>query len=133
MRVLKTHVAALALAGTLAVAAATPSYAIDEWGAAGLGFAGGLVVGSAAANAHTGYYGPGYAYAPGPGYAYAPGHATGAYAAAPDPLMVSPRPSIRSGYVLGRSATAPHFDPENGSDFDPRIGGSVKMNSSGDD
>jgi len=125
MRVRKTHVAALALAGTLAVAAATPSYAIDEWGAAGLGFAGGLVVGSAAANAHAGYYGPGYAYSPGP--------ATGAFAASPGPLMASPEPIYRRGFVLGRSASAPNFDPENGSDIDPRIGGSVKMNSSGDD
>ena len=79
----------------------------------------------------TGYYGPAYAYAPGYGYAPAPG--TAAYAAAPEPLIVSPAPTIRSGYVLGRSAFAPNFAPENGTDFDPRIGGSVKMNSSGND
>ena len=110
MRVQKTHAAALGLAAALVVTAATPSLALDRWGAAGVGFAAGAVVGAAAANANAGYYyGPGYGYAATSGYAYAP------------------------AYRPGWSAHAPNFDPENGSDPDPRIGGSVKMNSSGDD
>jgi hypothetical protein len=124
MRVRNTHVAALALAGALAVTAVTPSLALDRWGAAGLGFAAGAVVGAAAVNANAGYYGPGYAYEP---YGYASAPSAGyAYAAAPGYYYA---PS----YTLGRSAHAPNFDPENGSDPDPRIGGSVKMNSSGND
>lgn len=144
MRVLKTHAAALALAGTLVAAAATPSLALDRWGAAGVGFAAGAVVGATAANANAGYYGSGYAYepygydaygyasAPSAGYAYAPaeGYAyapSAGYAYAAAPRYYAP------SYTYGRSAHAPNFDPENGSDPDPRIGGSVKMNSSGDD
>jgi hypothetical protein len=148
MRVRKTHAAALALAGALVVTAATPTLALDRWGAAGVGFAAGAVVGATAANSGY-YYGPGYAYAPSSydpygyayapnaGYAYAPsaGYAYGpsgdyAYAAAPTyagPTYYAP------AYRRGQSAHAPYFDPENGSDPDPRIGGSVKMNSSGDD
>jgi hypothetical protein len=149
MRVRKTHAAALALAGALVVTAASPSLALDRWGAAGVGFAAGTVVGATAANANAGYYyGPGYAYAPSSydpyGYAYAPsaGYAYGpsagyayvpsgssAYAAAP--RYYAPRYTYERSY--GLSAHAPNFDPENGSDPDPRIGGSVKMNSSGDD
>jgi hypothetical protein len=151
MRVQKTHAAALALAGALVVTAATPSLALDRWGAAGVGFAAGAVVGAAAANANAGYYyGPGYAYAPysydpygyafapSAGYAYVPSTTyvpssdyayapTAGYAYAAAPRYYAPR------YTYGRSASAPIFDPENGSDPDPRIGGSVKMNSSGDD
>jgi hypothetical protein len=153
MRVLKTHAAALALAGALVATAATPSLALDRWGAAGLGFAAGTVVGATAANANAGYYygsgyayapysynsygyayapSAGYAYAPSAGYAYAPsaGYAyapSGGYAYAAAPSYYAP------AYRRGKSAHAPYFDPENGSDPDPRIGGSVKMNSSGDD
>jgi hypothetical protein len=130
MRVQKTHAAALGLAAALVVTAATPSLALDRWGAAGVGFAAGAVVGATAANANAGYYyDPGYAYAPSSydpyGYAYAPS-AGYAYAAAPGYAYA---PAYRWGW----SAHAPTFDPENGSDPDPRIGGSVKMNSSGDD
>jgi hypothetical protein len=74
---------ALALAGALAVTAATPSFARSgRHVAAGIiGFAAGAAIGAAAANANrgyyygepTGYYG-GYAYEPGyvvePGYVY---------------------------------------------------------------
>ena len=81
-----THVAALALAGALAVTAATPSFADNRWGYAAGGFAAGALVGAAAANANAGYY------------------------------------------------YGPTYDPENGSpDPDSRIGGSFKMNTSGDD
>ena len=138
MRVQKTHAAALGLAAALVVTAATPSLALDRWGAAGVGFAAGAVVGAAAANANAGYYyGPGYgyqsynydpygyAYAPSAGYAYAP---SASYGYAPT-SSYSYAPAYRPGW----SAHAPNFDPENGSDPDPRIGGSVKMNSSGDD
>jgi hypothetical protein len=76
------------------------------------------------------YYGPyaydpypyGYAYAPAPGYmayGYAPGVVT-TYGYAP--RVYSYRPN-----------RAPVFDPENGDDPDPRIGGSFKMNTSGKD
>jgi hypothetical protein len=144
MRARTTHFAALALAGALVATAATPSLALDRWEAAGLGFAGGAIVGAAAANANAGYYGSGYAYAPysydaygyasvpSGGYAYAP---TTGYMYAPSAgsaFAAVPTYSTRS-YTFGRSAHAPNFDPENGSDPDPRIGGSVKMNSSGDD
>jgi hypothetical protein len=123
----KTY-AALALAGTLAVAAVTPSHADSRWGWAAGGFAAGAVVGAAAANANAGYYGgayaydPGYAYAPSYGaYAYSPGYAT-TYGYAPRTYTYSYRPN-----------RAPNFDPVNGDDPDSRIGGSFKMNSSGDD
>jgi hypothetical protein len=143
MIVRKTHAATLALAGVLVAAAATPSIALDRWGAAGLGFAAGTVVGATAANANAGYYygsgyayapygygaygyapSAGYGYAPSTGYAYAP---SAGYAYAAAPRYYAP------AYRFGKSAHAPYFDPENGSDPDPRIGGSVKMNSSGDD
>jgi hypothetical protein len=144
MRAQTTHIAALALAGALVATAATPSLALDRWEAAGLGFAGGAIVGAAAANANAGYYhAPGYAYAPhgysAYGYASAP---SAGYVYAPSTgYMYGPRagsafaaaPTYAPSYTFGRSAHAPHFDPENGSDPDPRIGGSVKMNSSGDD
>ena len=81
MTFVKTSIA-LALAGAVTVAAATPTLAQSgrHWGAAGAGFAAGAVLGAAAANSRA-YYGPGYAYAPGyDAYAYAPGEA---YVAAP--------------------------------------------------
>jgi hypothetical protein len=132
MRIQKTHAAALALAGALAVASATPSFADSRWGYAAGGFAAGALIGSAAANAHAGYYGPGYAYHPGyHGYAYAPPTVV-----APAPTVVAPAPGYMAyGYAPGFStfSYAPSYDPENGSDPDPRIGGSFKMNSSRDD
>jgi hypothetical protein len=83
--------AAAAIAGTLALAVATPSearwYGHGGWhhgGAAAIGFGAGALVGAAAASAaypgyyDYGYYGPAYAYAPGPydygydSYAYVP-------------------------------------------------------------
>ena len=135
MRARTTHFAALALAGALVATAATPSLALDRWEAAGLGFAGGAIVGAAAANANAGYYGSGYAYAPysydAYGYASAP---SAGYAYSPTGGSVfAAAPIYTPSYTIGRSAHAPNFDPENGSDPDPRIGGSVKMNSSGDD
>jgi hypothetical protein len=143
MRVRKTHAAALALAGALVVTAATPSLALDRWRAAGVGFAAGTVVGATAANSGY-YYGPGYAYAPYSydpyGYAYAPsaGYAyapSAGYAYVPngDSAYAAAPTYYAPAYRRGKSAHAPYFDPENGSDPDPRIGGSVKMNSSGDD
>ena len=116
MRIPRIQAASLALAGALAVADA------------------------AAANAQAVYtpgYVPGYAY--GPAYTYSPGNAYGSYAYAPAggfAYAASPLPSTTMcppGYIYGKSAHASCFDPENGSDPDPRIGGSVKMNSSGDD
>lgn len=66
---------ALALAGALAVSAATPSLARNGRIAAGaIGFAAGTMLGAAAASAaHGPYYSGAYAYEP--GYAYAPGYA----------------------------------------------------------
>ena len=124
MRIQNTHAAALALAGALAVASVTPSFADNRWGYAAGGFAAGALVGAAAANAHAGYYyGPGYAYYP--GYAYAPA-----------PTVVAPAPGYMAyGYAPGFSTFSygPSYDPENGRDPDPRIGGSFRMNSSGKD
>jgi hypothetical protein len=89
--------AAVGLAGALAVAAATPSLAGSGRTAAAVagGFAAGALLGAAAANAHAGYhhpgydYGPGYTYAPGyayePGYTYGPAYGYGAYAHVPAP------------------------------------------------
>jgi hypothetical protein len=112
MRIPKIYTASLALAGALALG------------------------GTAAANEQMGYA-PGYVVSPGfTANAYAPA-GSGAFAAAPLPgaIVVAPLPSALCppGYIYGKSAHASCFDPENGSDPDPRIGGSVKMNSSGDD
>lgn len=82
--------AAIALAGALATAAATPGFARDGryWGAAGAGFAAGAIVGAAAANANArAYYGPGYY---GPGYAYAPAYDSYAYESG---YVYTPRPA----------------------------------------
>ena len=117
MTIRKTHLAALAIAGTFAITA-TPSFADSRWGYAAGGFAAGALVGAAAANANARYY-----YGPGYGYAYYP-RAYQGYAYAPAP-----------GYYGGYNSYSysPAYDPENGNDPDPRIGGSFKMNSSGDD
>src|SRR5262249_17890226 len=119
MKFRKTY-AALALAGTLAVAAATPSHADSRWGWAAGGFAAGAVVGAAAANANTGYYygGP-YAYEP--GYAVAPSYGYGAYAAAPG-YSTTYSYAPRGYYYDNAPNRAPNFDPVNGDDPDPRIG-----------
>ncbi len=119
MELRKTHAAAaLALAGALVAATATPSFSDNRWGYAAGGFAAGALVGAAAANANAGYYyGPGYQ-----GYAYAPAPSYG--------------PAYYSyGYAPGYYSFSyrPIYDPENGNDPDGRIGGSFKMNSSGDD
>jgi hypothetical protein len=114
MKIHKTHLIALALTGAMAVAAVTPSFARDRsWAAAGAGFAAGAIVGAAAANANAGYYyGPGYepygyAYAPAPATVYAPGYV----------------------YAPGAYAYSPSYNPEQPYDPDPRIGGSVRLNS----
>ena len=80
MTLAKTSIA-LALAGAVTLAAATPTLARDgrSWGAAGAGFVAGAVVGATVANSRASYgYGPGYS-----AYGYAPGSAYGAYAYAP--------------------------------------------------
>ena len=75
-------VTAIALAGALALTAATPSFARGGRGvAAGIvGFAAGAAIGAAVAGSNRGYYGePAYAYEPGyayqPAYGYEPGYA----------------------------------------------------------
>ena len=111
------------------MASATPSFADNRWGYAAGGFAAGALVG-AAANAHAGYIGPGYGYHR--GYAYAPAPTV----AAPAATVVTPAPGYMAyGYAPGFSTFSygPSYDPENGSDPDPRIGSSFKMNSSRDD
>lgn len=110
MKLQKTHVAALALAGVLTATVASPSFAIDRWTAAGAGFVAGAVVGSAAANS---YYGPGYANQP---YGYAPRYGY-AYAPAPGYAYAAP------GYSY-----APSYNPEQPMDPDPRIGGAARLN-----
>jgi hypothetical protein len=85
---------ALGLAGALAVATASPTFARSgrTAAAAGIGFAAGALVGAAAANAAANsYYAPGYAYAP-DGYAYASG-----YTYAPSGAIVYDDP--RTGYA----------------------------------
>jgi len=87
-------------ASTLMLAAASPSTARDRWVGPAVGFAAGVAVGAAAANAgayYNGcnpYYGCGpYAYGPGyDAYAYSPGYGYGypnAYGPA-DPNYVGP-------------------------------------------
>jgi hypothetical protein len=78
---------ALALAGALAISAATPSFARNGRVAAGvIGFAAGTMLGAAAASAaHGPYYGNGYAYEP--SYAYAPAYGYGGYASYNDPTV----------------------------------------------
>lgn len=117
MKIHKSHAAALALAGVLAVTAASPSFARDRtWVAAGAGFAAGAVVGAYAANANSRYYGPGYAYDPygygyEPGYTYAPG-----YAYAPAYRYAEPAPAYAYGYPYynrdRRSTTVKSSDEE---------------------
>lgn len=91
MRTVVKCAAAVALAGTMAVAAATPSQARHGRNAAAIGgFAVGALVGAAVANAASNsYYGPGYYYAPGP-YAYEPAYAP-AYVYEPAPVYRSYR------------------------------------------
>jgi hypothetical protein len=95
-------IAAVGLAGALALAAATPSFARGGRTAAAAagGFAAGAVVGSALA-------GPRY-YAPGPGYyAYEPGYAHDSYAYQPEPgYVIQDYPvgnDINSGATVNRS------------------------------
>jgi hypothetical protein len=75
--------AVLALAGTMTVAAVSPTLARSwrPWAAAGAGFAAGAMIGAAAANSRA-YYGPGYydSYAYSPVYAYRSGYDAYAYA-----------------------------------------------------
>ncbi len=80
------YIAAVALAGALALAAATPSEARKGRNAALIGgLAAGALIGAAVANANNGYYygpgyyEPGYAYEPAyvPGYAYEPAYVPG--------------------------------------------------------
>jgi hypothetical protein len=106
----KAHIAALALAGVVATTVVTPSFA-DSY-----------------------HYGPGYAYQPYAyeGYAYAP--ATRSYAPGYSAYSYAPGYTAYS-YAPGYSVYSygPNYDPENGYDPDPRVGGSFRMNSSGDD
>jgi hypothetical protein len=95
-----TTALSLGLAGALALAAATPSFARDgrrAATAAGVGFAAGALVGAAAATAASPFYGAAYGYDGYAGdYAYAPGY--DAYAAAP------------SGYAYRNYYAAPQYD-----------------------
>lgn len=99
MKTVWKYATAVALAGTLALAAATPSEARNGRNAAMIGgFAAGAVIGAAAASANNGYYyGPGYAsgYAYQPGYAYEPAYAEPVYA---EPVYAAPRYQYRNNY-----------------------------------
>jgi hypothetical protein len=127
MKTITKSVMLLAVAGTLAISAATPSFARNGRvaAAAGIGFATGALIGAAAANNNAGYYdepGPGYAYYPAPDYAYEP-----AYAPAP---VYGSSAYAQQGYAYGpaRSADpyAVYYRGEYiGSDPDPRIRGSL--------
>ncbi|MBI2714563.1 MAG: hypothetical protein HYX37_08915 [Rhizobiales bacterium] len=92
------YAAAATLAGTLALAAATPGQAREgRNAAAAIGFGAGALVGAAVASSYNnGYYGPSYGYAP--GYAYESGYA---YEPAPvyvEPYAYEPAPAYRYGY-----------------------------------
>ncbi|HEY0569459.1 MAG TPA: hypothetical protein VGD13_15220 [Xanthobacteraceae bacterium] len=82
MNMMTKPVIALGLAGAIALSATGPTVARDfNWGAAGVGFAAGALVGAAAANASSGhYYRDSYAYAP--GYAVGPAYSSYGYAPA---------------------------------------------------
>jgi hypothetical protein len=97
----------IAVAGMLALAAASPSEARNGRNAAAIGLGVGAAVAGAAIassaaynNGYYGYYGdPGYAY--GPGYTYAPGYAYDSYAYVPAPAYgygYSYAPSYGYGY-----------------------------------
>lgn len=91
MRTIFKYTAAVALAGSLAVAMASPSEARGgRNAAAAIGFGAGALVGAAVASSayNNGYYGgyyddPGYGYEP--GYAYDPGPVYDSYDYAPAP------------------------------------------------
>jgi hypothetical protein len=94
------YAAAATLAGTLALAAATPGQARDgRNAAAAIGFGAGALVGAAVVGSqyNNGYYGPSYGYAPGyyaePGYAYEPAPV---YAAPYDSYGYAPTHRYRS-------------------------------------
>ena len=91
-------IAALGVAGTLAVAVATPSQARwhhNDAATAGVGFAAGAAVGAAASNA---YYGPGYY---GPAY-YGSGYGAYAYEPAYTYSYQQPSPSCVGDLGYGR-------------------------------
>lgn len=119
MNILKKHAA---LAATLAiVAVATPAQArVNGWTAAGLGFAAGTVVGAAAVNANTRYYGLGYYYAP--AYAYAPAASAYMYAPAYTSAYVG-APEYAVGYPYGGYAYA--AAPVEADVYRPGFNGSV--------
>jgi hypothetical protein len=126
MKILSKSALLLALAGTLAISAAAPSFARNGRvaAAAGIGFATGALIGAAAANSNAGYYydpGPGYAYYPAPGYAYETeyaypsGYAAQAYV--PDAYAYAPARAF-DGYD-GRAYV--------GSDPDPRVRAHIRQ------
>ena len=102
MKTILKYAAAVALTGTLALAAASPTQARNGRNAAAIGFgvgavAGAAIAGSAYNNGYYGYYGdPGYAY--GPGYAYDDGYGYGSYAYAPAPAYSYGYPAYGYGY-----------------------------------
>lgn len=134
MNTFAKYATAAALAGALAVPAASPSLA-RGWHhhrafgpGLGFGLAAGALVGAAAANAYApDYYAPGYAYAP--DYAYAPAYASvpayaSAYAYDPgvsvDPgisayAYAPPRHSGWNGAVCTLSPSSINFKPCTGS------------------
>ncbi len=87
MKTILKYAATVALTGTLALAAVTPSKAWHGHNAAAIGFGVGALAGAAIAGSayNNGYYygDPGYAYAP--GYAYDDAYAYDSYAYEPAP------------------------------------------------
>jgi len=85
------------VASTLMIAGATPSMARDRWIGPAVGFAAGVAVGAAAANAHAYYNGCDPYYGCGPrgysgydAYAYSPGYAPPTYYGPYDPNYIGP-------------------------------------------
>jgi hypothetical protein len=95
MKMTTKYAVTAALAGALAISAATPSFARNGRiaAAAGAGLVAGAVVGAAAANANNGYYGPN-AYSS--GYVAGP-YASNAYAYEPEPVYQAPARAAYGG------------------------------------
>ncbi len=97
MKTLVKSVAALSLAGALALAVATPSQAAPRGAWVGGAIVAGAIVGAAVANAQANaYYGPGpYGYQAYDSYGYAPGYEPYAPAYVPAPVY---GPTYYNGY-----------------------------------
>jgi hypothetical protein len=107
MKTIFKCVTVVALTGTLALAAASPSQARYGRNAAAIGFGVGAVAGAAIANSayDNNYYGY-YGYYDDAGYAYAPGYVDNSYVY--DPYSYDPGPSYGYRYDYGHNWSRQH-------------------------